>query len=138
MHITASVFINDDESGLHHDYEVWLEKIAPPEPVSGYRHNVGEDNWWPSPTAGWISAPGNRYFTVNLMGVAANGCWSKLLENERQSANQVAAHFLTCFISGYLQDITLSPVSSAPAFPFVRAAGVSIAVMFSKGPIPAL
>ncbi len=44
MHITASVFINDDESGLHHDYEVWLEKIAPHEPVAGYRHNVGEDN----------------------------------------------------------------------------------------------
>ncbi len=44
MHITASVFINDDESGLHHDYEVWLEKLAPHEPVSKYRHNVGEDN----------------------------------------------------------------------------------------------
>jgi len=44
MHITASVFINDDESGLHHDFEVWLEKIAPHEPVSGYHHNVGEDN----------------------------------------------------------------------------------------------
>lgn len=44
MHITASVFINDDESGLHHDYKVWLEKLAPHEPVSGYRHNVGEDN----------------------------------------------------------------------------------------------
>ena len=44
MHITASVFINDDESGLHHDYEIWLEKLAPHEPVSGYRHNVGEDN----------------------------------------------------------------------------------------------
>ena len=44
MHITASVFINDDESGLHHDYEVWLEKLAPHEPVAGYRHNVGEDN----------------------------------------------------------------------------------------------
>jgi len=44
MHITASVFINDDESGLHHDYDVWLEKLAPHEPVSGYRHNVGEDN----------------------------------------------------------------------------------------------
>ena len=44
MHITASVFINDDESGLHHDYEKWLEKIAPHEPVSRYRHNVGEDN----------------------------------------------------------------------------------------------
>ncbi|GAI90810.1 unnamed protein product, partial [marine sediment metagenome] len=44
MHITASVFINDDESGLHHDYDVWLEKLAPHEPVSEYRHNVGEDN----------------------------------------------------------------------------------------------
>ena len=44
MHITASVFINDDESGLHHDYEVWLEKLVPHEPVSDYRHNVGEDN----------------------------------------------------------------------------------------------
>ena len=44
MHITASVFINDDESGLHHDYEVWLEKLAPYEPVSQYRHNGYEDN----------------------------------------------------------------------------------------------
>jgi secondary thiamine-phosphate synthase enzyme len=44
MHITASVFINDDESGLHHDYDVWLEKLAPHDPVSQYRHNVGEDN----------------------------------------------------------------------------------------------
>ena len=44
MHITASVFINDDESGLHQDYERWLEKLAPHEPVSQYRHNVGEDN----------------------------------------------------------------------------------------------
>ncbi|MFW5731030.1 MAG: secondary thiamine-phosphate synthase enzyme YjbQ [Desulfonatronovibrionaceae bacterium] len=44
MHITASVFINDDESGLHHDYKIWLEKLAPHQPVSGYRHNVAEDN----------------------------------------------------------------------------------------------
>jgi secondary thiamine-phosphate synthase enzyme len=45
MHITASVFINDDEGGLHHDYEVWLEKLAPHEPVGGYWHNrTGEDN----------------------------------------------------------------------------------------------
>ena len=45
MHITASVFINDDESGLHHDYEVWLEELAPHEPVGQYRHNMtGEDN----------------------------------------------------------------------------------------------
>ena len=45
MHITASVFINDDESGLHQDYERWLEELAPHEPVSQYRHNdTGEDN----------------------------------------------------------------------------------------------
>lgn len=45
MHITSSVFINDDESGLHHDYEKWLEKIAPHEPVTQYQHNdTGEDN----------------------------------------------------------------------------------------------
>jgi secondary thiamine-phosphate synthase enzyme len=44
MHITASVFINDDESGLHHDYDQWLERLAPHAPVSQYRHNVGEDN----------------------------------------------------------------------------------------------
>ena len=44
MHITASVFINDDESGLHQDYEVWLEKLAPENPHSQYRHNGFEDN----------------------------------------------------------------------------------------------
>ncbi|MDA8410057.1 MAG: secondary thiamine-phosphate synthase enzyme YjbQ [Treponema sp.] len=44
MHITASVFINDNESGLHADFADWLEKMAPHEPVSSYRHNVGEDN----------------------------------------------------------------------------------------------
>lgn len=45
MHITSSVFINDDESGLHHDFELWLEKLAPHDPISKYRHNdTGEDN----------------------------------------------------------------------------------------------
>ena len=45
MHITASVFINDDEAGLHHDYDQWLERLAPHEPVRQYRHNdTGEDN----------------------------------------------------------------------------------------------
>jgi len=44
MHITASVFINDDESGLHHDFEMWLEKLAPEKPYSHYRHNGFEDN----------------------------------------------------------------------------------------------
>lgn len=44
MHISASVFINDDESGLHHDFEVWLEKLAPEKPHSQYKHNGFEDN----------------------------------------------------------------------------------------------
>lgn len=44
MHITASVFINDDESGLHNDFEVWLEKLAPEKPYSQYKHNGYEDN----------------------------------------------------------------------------------------------
>lgn len=44
MHITASVYINDDESGLIADYDDWLERLAPHEPVSSYRHNRGEDN----------------------------------------------------------------------------------------------
>ncbi len=44
MHITASVFINDDESGLHYDYEQWLERLAPHAPVNQYRHNGYEDN----------------------------------------------------------------------------------------------
>ncbi len=44
MHITASVFINDDEAGLHHDFGRWLEKLAPHEPTGQYKHNNGEDN----------------------------------------------------------------------------------------------
>jgi len=45
MHITASVFINDNESGLHHDYDKWLEEIAPHDPIDQYKHNdTGEDN----------------------------------------------------------------------------------------------
>ncbi|MDO9576747.1 MAG: secondary thiamine-phosphate synthase enzyme YjbQ [Candidatus Cloacimonadales bacterium] len=44
MHITASVFINDDESGLHHDFEKWLEKLAPEKPYDQYQHNGFEDN----------------------------------------------------------------------------------------------
>jgi len=44
MHITSSIFINDDESGLHHDFEVWLEKLAPEKPHSQYHHNGFEDN----------------------------------------------------------------------------------------------
>jgi secondary thiamine-phosphate synthase enzyme len=44
MHITASVFINDEESGLHHEFDVWLEKLAPHEPIASYRHNTVEIN----------------------------------------------------------------------------------------------
>jgi len=44
MHITASVFINDDEKGLHQDFEKWLEKLAPHQPISQYHHNLGEEN----------------------------------------------------------------------------------------------
>ena len=44
MHITTSVFINDDESGLHHDFEIWLESLAPEKPYSRYQHNSYEDN----------------------------------------------------------------------------------------------
>ncbi len=44
MHITASVFINDDEGGLHNDFEIWLEKLAPEKPHSQYQHNGSEDN----------------------------------------------------------------------------------------------
>ena len=44
MHITASVFINDDEPGLHHDYKRWLEELAPHEPLSRYRHNLTEED----------------------------------------------------------------------------------------------
>jgi thiamine phosphate synthase YjbQ (UPF0047 family) len=44
MHITASVFINDDESGLHNDFEKWLEKLAPEKPYNQYMHNGYEDN----------------------------------------------------------------------------------------------
>ena len=44
MNITASIFINDDESGLHHDYETWLERLAPEKPYDQYRHNGYEDN----------------------------------------------------------------------------------------------
>src|SRR5215510_15824041 len=83
MHITASVFINDDESGLHHDYELWLEKLAPHAPTSAYRHNrTGEDNadatssvksWaakssWQLPSANWISDHGSKFSTANSTG----------------------------------------------------------------------
>ena len=86
MHITASVFINDDEPGLHHDYDVWLEKLAPHAPTSAYQHNrTGEDNADAhlkrqimgreasrSPKATLISGHGNKSSTANSMEDGAN------------------------------------------------------------------
>ena len=86
MHITASVFINDDERGLHADYDAWLERLAPHAPVSGYRHNeTGEDNADAhmkrqimgrevvvAITAGKLDfVPGSRFFTAS--STAAGG-----------------------------------------------------------------
>jgi secondary thiamine-phosphate synthase enzyme len=82
MHITASVFINDDESGLHKDYEKWLETLAPHEPVSQYLHNrTGEDNAdahmkrqiMGRHRASWTSARGSRSSTGSSMAAARNG-----------------------------------------------------------------
>ena len=90
MHITASVFINDDEPGLHHDYELWLEKLAPNAPTTAYRHNrTGETMLTPTSNvrswaarsssqlqrANWISDRGNKFSTANSTGAAANACW---------------------------------------------------------------
>jgi secondary thiamine-phosphate synthase enzyme len=90
MHITASVFINDDESGLHHDYEVFLEKLAPHEPTTNYRHNLtGEDNGDAhikrqlmgrevvvAITKGnSTSDHGSKSSTVSLMAEERNECW---------------------------------------------------------------
>jgi len=87
MHITASVFINDDEKGLHADYDAWLERLAPHEPVSGYRHNrTGEDNadahmkrqilggrsWSQLRRADSTSVPGSRFFMASSTAVAAS------------------------------------------------------------------
>jgi secondary thiamine-phosphate synthase enzyme len=90
MHITASVFINDDESGLHQDYETWLEQLAPHEPVGRYHHNkTGEDNADAhikrqvmgrevvvAITEGKLDfGPGSRFFMGNLMVAARSACW---------------------------------------------------------------
>ena len=91
MHITASVFINDDERGLHEDYKRWLEHLAPFDPSPDrYHHNrTGEDNGdahhkrqvmgvrssLRSPKDASTSAPGNRFSTANLTVAGPNGCW---------------------------------------------------------------
>ena len=96
MHITAAVFINDDEAGLHHDFDVWLEKLAPHEPVTQYRHNVGEDNadahlkrqimgersLSPLPTESLILAPGSRFFTESLTGTGRREYSSRSSESK--------------------------------------------------------
>ena len=88
MNIMASVFINDDESGLHHDYETWLERLAPEKPYDQYRHNGYEDNadahlkrtvmgrrlFARLRTGSWISEPGNRFFISSLTGNGKNAC----------------------------------------------------------------
>ena len=97
MHITASVYINDAEDGLLHDYDVWLEKLAPHEPTSQYQHNrTGEDNADAhmkrqimgrevvvAITNGKLDlARGNRFSTANSMAAAANACSSKSSAND--------------------------------------------------------
>ena len=98
MHISASVFTHHDESGLHQDYEHWLEKLAPHEPVDQYRHNdTGEDNADAhlkrqimvrlklssrSPMGLLILALGSRSLTANLTVGDVSGYGSKLSENK--------------------------------------------------------
>jgi secondary thiamine-phosphate synthase enzyme len=81
MHISASVFINDNERGLHQDFEIWLEKLAPEKPHSQYQHNHGEDNA-DAQMGNLILALGNRFFTANLMVKEKNAYWSKSLANK--------------------------------------------------------
>jgi thiamine phosphate synthase YjbQ (UPF0047 family) len=72
MHITASVFINDDEAGLHQDYEKWLENLAPHAPISQYQHNrTGEDN-------------GDAHLKRQIMGRAGKACSIKRERGRRQ------------------------------------------------------
>ena len=97
MHITASVFINDDERGLLHDFEVWLEKLAPHEPVSQYQHNSGEDNADAHlkrsvmgrevvvaiTTGSSISGPGSRSFTASSTDRRKKRVLVKILGNSQ-------------------------------------------------------
>ena len=89
MHITASVFINDDERGLHQDFKKWLEKLAPHEPVSQYAHNTYEDNADAhlkrqvmgrevvvAITGGKLDfGPWEQIFMVNSTGAGEKGYW---------------------------------------------------------------
>ncbi len=90
MHVSASIFINEDGSGLHRDYDRWLETFAPHEPGSQYPHNdTGKDNADAHikrqimgrevvvavTESGWISGRGSRSSTGSSMGADASGCW---------------------------------------------------------------
>ena len=89
MHITASVFINDDEAGLHRDFERWLEKLAPEKPHTQYDHNgsartmpmriSSARSWdarssWRSPPAGSISGRGSRFSTASSTAAGQSAC----------------------------------------------------------------
>ena len=96
MIITASVFINDDESGLHSDFEKWLERLAPEKPYSQYAHNGYEDNADAhlkrtvmgrevvvAITGGRLDfGTWNRFFTASSTANGQKGCWSKLLASD--------------------------------------------------------
>lgn len=111
MHITASVFINDDESGLHQDYEEFLEALAPHEPVSRYKHNLtGEDNGDAhikrqvmgrevvvAITNGKLDfGPWSRFSTENSTEAAGNGCWLRLSGNRTEPARFRDGTRLSC------------------------------------------
>src|SRR5438093_10230101 len=106
MHITASVYINDAEDGLLHDYDVWLEKLAPHAPTAQYQHNrTGEDNadahmkrqimdakaLWQLPKAGWISGRGNKTSTERSNGAGASGGSGRILEDKANELVQCSA-----------------------------------------------
>jgi len=88
MHITNSVFINDDESGLHHDYDAWLVKMAPHEPVRQYRRNdTGEDDAKAEVAGARGRAGGNRW-PLRLQQVGADLLWGVRRMQKEESARE--------------------------------------------------
>jgi len=79
MHITSSVFINDDEGGLHHDFTVWLERLAPHAPVTQYHHNVGEDN---ADAVGYRQIMGREVVVAITDGRLDFGPWEQIFYGE--------------------------------------------------------
>jgi len=112
MHITASVFINDDESGLHHDFEQWLEQLAPEKPHSRYRHNSFEDNADAhlkrtimgrevvvAVSGGKLDlGPWEQIFYGEFDGKRKNGCWSR--SSASNYCRSKSATFSTCGVWG--------------------------------------